>query len=276
MFPTVQFLNVQIPTFFLTLSVVSVLVLFLIQNRARHWYRNFFWLPDDFVKTVWSLTLWILIGSFIGGRLGHVLIEEPRYYLAMPERVFAFWMGGFVFFGGFFLAVAFSTGFLLWKKTPQPLIYFDFFAPVVSLSYVLGRIGCFLNGCCYGKVCDLPWDISMADAQGLVYSRHPTQLYSAAWELGLFLFLYFWQKPKFFYLFRAESLRAREIGSLFVVWLFFHSLGRFILEFWRDDFRGPEFLLTPSGWISLCLMVICLFVHPQAPARIGRRRNTSM
>ena len=259
MFPVVQFFGLQIPTFFFTLSLISVLILVLIRYRSRRWYGQFSWLPEDFIHIVWSLTLVILVSGFLGGRLGHVLIEEPSFYLSQPQRIFAIRSGGFVFFGGFILGLVCVCAYMFWKKLEHPEVYFDFFTPLISLSYLLGRWGCFLNGCCYGKVCDWPWALSIPDAQGLLYPRHPTQLYSIGWELILFLFLWIWQRPRVFYLFKPESVRLKKMGNLFIVWLFFHSLGRFIIEFWRDDFRGPEWILTPSGWISLGLMTISLF-----------------
>jgi phosphatidylglycerol---prolipoprotein diacylglyceryl transferase len=259
MLPTVQLFGLQIPTFFLTMSLISILILFLIRKRAGHWYKNFYWLPGDFNSVVWSLALLVLVGGFIGGRMGHVLIEEPQFYLERPERLFIIWQGGFVFYGGFFLSLAFVCLFLFGKRKKQPLLYFDFFAPLIALSYLLGRLGCFLNGCCYGKVCELPWAISITDAQGLVYPRHPTQLYSVAWELVVLLILWIWQKKRSFYLLQIAPLRMGRLGSLFFTWLFLHSLGRFIIEFWRDDFRGPQFLLSPSGWISLLLMLISTY-----------------
>lgn len=254
MFPHINLFHFEIPTFFLTMSLISVFILVLIRLRSDRWFKTFYWLPSHFQNIVWSLAFLILVGGFMGGRLGHILVEDPRYYYESPVRIFLFWQGGFVFLGGFLFAGLLSIIFLYGKRIAQPLLYFDFFAPLISIGYILGRFGCFLNGCCYGKACDLPWGILMPDSQGLVYLRHPTQIYSVLAEFLVLMILWIWQKRKSFYMNQVASERNPRLGTLFAAWLFLHSGGRFVIEFYRDDFRGPTYLLSPSAWLSLILI----------------------
>lgn len=167
-----------------------------------------------------DITLVCLISGFLGARLLHVMYEDPAYYRESPWRIFQIWNGGFVFYGGVIGAFFGTSAFCNWRREPFWL-WADLAAAPISLGYALGRIGCFLNGCCYGKYCDLPWAVHM---QGGL--RHPTQLYATFWDLivvGLIV--------------KFEG-RAKHVGQVFGAWLFLHALGRAIMEMFRDDPRG--------------------------------------
>lgn len=176
-----------------------------------------------------------MISGFLGGRLFHVLYEEPQYYAEDPWRIIEFWRGGFVYYGGFLLAT-FAGLFYLRRKAPHKIFtYLDLFSPVAALSYSLGRVGCLLEGCCYGRYCELPWAISQ---------RHPTQVYASLWELGVVFILIGFEKTKF------------KSGQVFFLWISLHALGRLLMESFRDDFRGPFFLISISSWLSLILLSV--------------------
>lgn len=184
-----------------------------------------------------------MISGFLGGRLFHVFYEEPQYYLHQPLAVFKFWNGGFVYYGGFLAALAASLIYGQFKSL-KLLSWADFFTPLFSLAYALGRFGCFFEGCCYGQFCDLPW---------AVHGRHPTQLYMVLTEfLTLILILFLEQKIK---------KSHRPSGFLFLTWLLFHSLGRFLIEFFRADERGSTVFhnLSISQFISILIIISSLF-----------------
>lgn len=174
------------------------------------------------VKIILDLFLVISLSALFGARLFHVLYEEFAYYEENWLRVFEFWRGGFVFYGGLISAILFGTLFIYFKKQKDMAKVFDLCAPVISLAYAFGRFGCFFAGCCYGRFCDLPWSIP---------GRHPTTIYSSIWEFGVWLILY-----------GSEKKLSQNPGKLFALWLTLHSLGRFIVEFYRDDFRGPAYI----------------------------------
>ncbi|MBX2994366.1 MAG: prolipoprotein diacylglyceryl transferase [Bdellovibrionaceae bacterium] len=186
-------------------------------------------------KTAWNLVLIIMVGGFIGGRLFHVVYEYPSLYLEHPMQILRFWEGGFVFFGGFLVAMAGFAGYIFWKHEPF-LRWADFFAPIIALGYAFGRLGCLIAGCCYGNFCDAPWAIQ---------NRHPTQVYAFITE-GL-LFLYLIKKEK----------SHPPAGKIFSLWLIWHGVGRMVMEFYRADFRGAQFGgLSVSSWISLVILSI--------------------
>lgn len=224
MLPVITVFSLNIETYFLWISLTLVVCLSYFKNRAQ----------KNGLATTLSLDLYlvVMISSLICARLIHIFYEQPEYYAQQWSRVFEFWKGGFVYYGGLLGAIIGGVVFLKLKKVTNQLQIFDAAAPVISLGYGLGRWACFWAGCCYGKSCELPWSVA---------GRHPTQIYSSIWELGV-LFLLLGIEP-----------RLKKSGLLFAIWLCLHSLGRFVIEFYRDDFRGPIFILSISGWISVFL-----------------------
>ena len=149
-------------------------------------------------------------------------------------------MGGFVWYGGAIVGGIVSMLFVRFKKWPLGP-WLDLFAPIIALGYAIGRFACFLTGCCYGAVCVL------ADGTGF---RHPTQLYATAWEAVALAILLWLEKQK---------LRNWPSGRIFSTWLIMHSIGRIVMESFRDDPRGPTPLgLSLATWISLGLITATL------------------
>lgn len=187
---------------------------------------------DHSAATALDLFIWVVVGGTIGARVFHVLYEEPAYYLQNPLHVFYFWQGGFVFYGA--VIAGFFAGWLNLKIKKQSFpLWLDFFTPVVSLGYAVGRWACFLAGCCYGRICDLPWAISMrqVDLQRnsvIEVHRHPTQLYASLLEFSLLYAVLYFEKKRTF----------KKPGHLFFFWLGVHSLCRVFVELFRDDDRG--------------------------------------
>lgn len=239
MFPTISIFNIAIPTYFVIQSLAVIICLIWI-----YWETQKSHLESDHI---WNLSLILMITGLLGARLFHILYEYPSLYLDQPSRVFFVWEGGFVFLGGA-LCAALSGYYYLWlKKVVSKWDYFDFFTPVVSLGYLLGRLGCLMAGCCYGKICTLPWAMFF-HTDDIAVARHPTQLYYILWELIIFCILLLLKKQPW--------LKQKKSGSLFWIWLSVHSLGRFWIEFFRDDFRGPQWGFSISAWISLVLLTI--------------------
>jgi phosphatidylglycerol:prolipoprotein diacylglycerol transferase len=229
--PILDFGFIQIPTFYLVISLSVTFILLLINSELNQ-------KPKIDRKMTFDITLIAMIVGFLGARLTHVFYEEWPFYYEFPLEIFKFWKGGFVFYGGFIAAFA---AVYVYLKAKKQNIYFwaDFFAPYIGLSYALGRIGCFFEGCCYGTHCDLPWAVA---------GRHPTQLYMSLAEVLLLAALVFWRKKK------IDLLKP---GLVFLTWLCGHALNRFIIEFFREDDRGALIAdLSISQWISVGLFII--------------------
>jgi len=197
-----------------------------------------------------NLFLYLVLSAILGARILYVLINLKTYAHA-PLDVFKIWEGGLVYYGGFVCAVAFVAFYL--KKHKVPVLKFaDLFAPVLALGHALGRIGCFLAGCCYGKPTEVPWSIVFSNADSLALKNvhiHPTQIYESVSNLLIFTALHLYNK------------RNHKDGKTAAFYLLLYSVMRFTIEFFRGDERG-EFLLglSPAQNISIALFILGIII----------------
>lgn len=232
----------QLYSFGLAVALGVMTVVFLMTRRAR--LQGF---PDP--DTVLDIVFFTVVCGLAGGRILFVF-ENASLYADRPLSMLAIWEGGLIFFGGLAASLAGLTLFLRFKKIPV-LRGFDFLAPFAALVHAFGRVGCFLNGCCAGKVCDLPWSVRFP---GESFSRHPTQLYEVGWNLFLFLVLSRVQK------------RPHGSGTVLGLYLSGYGFGRFVIEFFRAG-NPTWFIFTHNQWISLALAAGGLLLYAR-----GRRR----
>ena len=190
-------------------------------------------------EKIYSLVTYIIIGAIIGSRVGYLLFNPSN--LTNFLDIFKFWEGGLSFHGGFIGGLLF--GFLYIKKNNLNFWKIaDVIAPSIPIAHAIGRIGCFLRGCCYGIETTLPWGI-----QHLGEIRHPTQIYSS---IALFLIFIFLSKQKY-----KKSFN----GSLFLTYIIIYGIFRFLIEFIRVE---PRILLGLTGAqiVSIVLFVIAIFI----------------
>ena len=194
----------------------------------------------------YDIVLWALVGGILGSRLFYVL-GHWDYYTSDPLQILLIQSGGLVWYGGL-LGGAAAVVFLLWRKGLHLPTFADVVAPALPLGAAIGRIGCFLNGCCYGKTTALPWAIDYLGAK-----RHPTQIYEFIMNLAIFGLVW--------------SLRKRtgKPGSLFLIYLMVYSLARFSVEFFR---------VTIPAWMGLSgsqLISVIIFVTATSVFILTRR-----
>ncbi|MFP4159350.1 MAG: prolipoprotein diacylglyceryl transferase [Desulfobacterales bacterium] len=201
-----------------------------------------------------DLCFYLVIAAILGSRLFFVLLNLD-YYISAPLDVFKIWSGGLVFYGGFI--AAFATALALINAYGLPLgKTADVAAISLPLGHFFGRLGCFSAGCCYGETCDLPWAVSFSHPESLAplnMALHPTQLYSAAANLFIFLVLLLWRKKKRFH------------GQVFLLYMVLYGLLRSFIEIFRGDDRGAFVAGTLSvsqtigisvAFFSLVILVI--------------------
>jgi phosphatidylglycerol:prolipoprotein diacylglycerol transferase len=172
-----------------------------------------------------DVTLWLMFGSIVGARFVYVTTYWKQEFADQPlSEIFMVQHGGLVFYGGLIGATLTGIGYLLWKKQPVWKIA-DILAPSVALGSVFGRIGCLMNGCCYGYQCSLPWAIRFpADHETHGAAVHPTQIYDASLNLILYLTLAWWISRKKF------------DGQIFAAYLMGYAVFRSIAEHFRGDY----------------------------------------
>ncbi len=237
MFPFIEFQNFKISVYFVTLAIVYCI------GIQYYFYRlKKFPLKPSIAA---DLLFVLMVFGFIGARLFYVLYQEPEFYVQNLKQIFYVWNGGFVYYGGFLASVFAGILFLKLKKQ-NIFLWLDVSAPVAALSYGLGRLACFFNGCCYGAETDVFWGFKFPHLHGL---RHPTQLYAVVYEIGVWLLLLLLEK-------KLNFMKAGK-GALFFTWLLLHGVGRIVMETLRDDSRGELiFGFTISTWISLILIIL--------------------
>jgi len=187
-------------------------------------------------KAVMDVGFWLVISGIAGARIMYVLFYARDRLLHDPLLVFRTWEGGLVYWGGFLLAL--PTAALLCHRHGLPVLRaLDLTAPSVAIGQALGRIGCFLNGCCYGVACNLPIGVKFPH---LDHPVHPTQLYESAAQFVWFGIL--WSMRK----------RIKRPGALISLYVIAYSATRFAIEFLRGD-GNPQFALglTLAQWTGI-------------------------
>ncbi len=218
-----------LPVFsFGTLIALGVfLSLFLMSRKSR---RTGFPASSEIAA---DLVFAAVFSGFIGGRLFYIF-ENAAYYTQSPLKVFTLWEGGLIFYGG----VAGALLGLFWTFKVKKIPYWkglDFLIPYVALTHAFGRVGCFFNGCCAGKPCDLPWAVTVEGVR-----LHPVQLYEAAFNLLLFLFL------------NARHEKKKFDGEIISLYFILYAAGRFVFEFFRVN--PGWWIFTYNQWESLALL----------------------
>lgn len=190
-------------------------------------------------EKIYTLLIYIIIGAIIGSRIGYLLFDLNN--IANFLDIFKFWGGGLSFHGGFVGGIL--SGFFYVKKNRLNFWEIaDVIAPSIPLAQAIGRIGCFLRGCCYGIETALPWGINY-----LGETRHPTQIYSS---IALFLIFIFLSKQKY---------KKNFNGALFLTYIIIYSVFRFFIEFIRVEPR-VLFGLTGAQIVSIVFFVIAIFI----------------
>ncbi len=173
-----------------------------------------------------------------------VLTDSLFKLIETGEFVF----GSSTFYGGMLCVLAVFPLLLLIKKKRKVSVYERLcdLAPCASAGHFLGRIGCFLGGCCFGSPTDsclsvvFPENSPPYNYYGGFVAVHPTQLYEAAYLLGLFLFLLLFVK--------------RDALPLYLI---LYGAGRIFIEFFRNDDRGGVGLpLSPAQFLSILLIIL--------------------
>jgi phosphatidylglycerol---prolipoprotein diacylglyceryl transferase len=187
-------------------------------------------------EKILDLGPWLILGAIVGSRLFYVFSNWQEFAGKPFFNMLNIRQGGLVFYGGLIGATLATLLYLRWKKLPI-LIFADVLAPSIALGAFFGRLGCFMNGCCYGQACSLPWAVHFpADSDAGPAARHPAQLYDSLLNLVLYAGLA--------WLYR----RKRFDGQVFATHLVCYALLRSFVEVFRGDYERSKYLL--GGWVT--------------------------
>lgn len=230
---------------------------------------------------IFDISMYIILAGVLGARVFYVFFETPEEFKGQSWTVvFEIWKGGLTFYGGLIGATA-VVFLYIWIKKLDTLKLVDILSPPTMLGLGFGRIGCFLNGCCWGKLFSADsWGISwtwkahtycwqdqlhhghIVKGATLTLPVHFTQLYSLtlAWLVAFFLLAFsrYWQKRQ---------------GSVFGLMLILYGISRFIVEFFRADnaiaYLGGRFTISQmvslSGiFLGVAVMVLVMKINKPA------------
>lgn len=232
-----QFGGFQLATYGLFVAAGFIVGIYWLRGRIKEMGLG----EDRF----WGLIYSCFLGGMLGAKALFIALSWDSYAGARMQ-LFTDIRYGFVYFGGFVGAVL--AGLIYARRFNLSFLKIaDYFGVALPIGHAIGRIGCFMAGCCHGGPCTLPWAVVFDHPESLVSPDlfgvpvHPTQLYESLADLFIAAAGYM--------LLRRRTLRN---GSVFLFYVVSYSIARFLVEFVRGDPRG-EFVggLSPSQWIAI-------------------------
>jgi phosphatidylglycerol---prolipoprotein diacylglyceryl transferase len=233
-----EFFNISIYGYGAMIALGICAAVLLVTRRARQ--RSY---DED---SILNMSIFAVIAGILGGKLLYIItdikiiIQDPSLLKDIGS--------GFVIYGAI-IGGALAVFIYCRKKDWRFLKVFDLVIPSIPLAQGFGRIGCFLAGCCYGKETILRIGVEFKNspfAPAGVH-LHPTQIYSSIFDFFLAFFLLWYDR------------KERKEGRIFSMYVIIYSIGRFLVEFLRDDPRGSVGALSTSQFISIFTLVIGIF-----------------
>ena len=198
-----------------------------------------------------------MIAGVVGARIFYV-VQNWNYYKVNPAAIIRVDQGGLVFYGGFILALITIVWYVRKICKTDVIRVLDALAPALAVAHALGRVGCFFNGCCYGKPADLWWSVVYpANTEPFVrygaMALHPVQIYEAILNVILAIVLSF-------------VLRKSKRGVTTASYVLTYGLLRFIDEFFRGDHSDFVQGFTPAqvigfGMIPAGIILLIVFLR---------------
>jgi len=238
------------PTYGILLVLGMLAGLWIVTRQARKAGL----VPD----TISDMAVYAIIAGLIGAKVLLLVVEWP-FYSRNPRELLSLFQSGGVFYGGLLGAIPVAFWYARrhrldgWKTA-------DVLAPGVAVGQAVGRLGCFMAGCCYGRPTDVPWAVTFTDLYAnrnvgtpLDTPLHPTQIYES---LACFLILgiLLWMAP-----------RKRFHGQVVLAYVTLYAVARFVIERFRGDaIRGFVLggRLSTSQAIAIAMIVAVALVLP--------------
>jgi len=199
-------------------------------------------------EKITNLAVYCAMAGIVGAKLFMFLFDIGDY-IRNPGQIFTLetLQAAGVFHGGFLVALLMAVFYMRKQRLPA-FSTMDAFAPGVAIGQAIGRLGCFAAGCCWGKVCYLPWGVrfrsDFAAPVPLDKPLHPVQLYESAADLIIFGILY------------RQFNRGHRPGQVIGMYLVLYSTARFIIEFFREHEQALVGPFSLTQWIALGLLIL--------------------
>lgn len=228
--------EVHIHTYALLIVVGTLLTIYNIHKRSKTQLQGYVLQPSFYYGA--------FIAAYIGGKF-FVFLEQPTLDANKIKLIFST-NGGFVFYGSVLFMLAYLCLYAQLKNI-KILALTDIVCLSTIYAIILGRLGCFFGGCCYGKVTTSAFGVSYPQSNTLV-KVFPVQVYESLLMICILLILLKMEKHKNFN------------GKITAWFLILHAIERFMLEFLRGDFRGVWFngFFSPAQYTALGILAICV------------------
>lgn len=203
---------------------------------------------------VMDLGIYLIIAALVGAKLMLIAVDFD-YFRSQPRELLSLVRAGGVFYGG--LLAALGVGLVLVRRYKlDAWTVADLTAPGIALGHVIGRLGCLLAGCCYGRPTDVPWAITFTNPAAatnvgtpLNTPLHPTQLYDAGAELLIMILLL------------VTERRGRPFaGRTFWLYMLLYAISRYIIEIYRGDERGMVLGMATSQFVSILIVPLSIIM----------------
>ena len=221
-----------------------------------------------------DLLFWVMVSGIVGARLAYV-VANLKSFILDPVSIFRVDQGGLIYYGGF-VGAGLAIFYFARSHGETLTSLLDFVITSVPLGHAFGRVGCLMNGCCYGKTYD-GWPSISFPAGSLAWWQHvdshrlsaeapwslpvhPVQIYEAIFNVALFLFLGFAYR------------RKRGEGEILGLYLMAYPVARFIFERLRVAAHGRVAGLSSAQYLSALLFVFGIVVLTRA--RLKARHKT--
>ena len=247
-----EIFGIQIKSYGLMIAIGIIVAATLFINKGKK--KGF---DED---SLLNLIIFAIIGGMLGGK-GLFIITEFKNIIKEPSILLNFGYGFVIYgaIGGGALAMYLYSK----RKNWNVIEMIDITVPGLAIAQGFGRIGCFLAGCCYGAETTSPIGVkfpqnSLAPAGIHV---HPTQIYSSIFDFLLGFFLLYYSK------------KERKNGKVMGLYLIIYSIGRFLVEFLRNDPRGSVGALSTSQFIAIFTLVLGIIIFNNHKAFKGAKKN---
>lgn len=246
MFPYLNLFGLKLPSYGLMMALAFIAAILFCYFRAKKKGLD--------VDQILNLAIIAIIAGVFGAYLMYIFVTYPLSTIIQSIKDGSFYVfkaGGLVFYGGFILAAICCILYAVVKKL-NIANYASVIIPSIPLAHAIGRVGCFLAGCCYGKVCNTPF----TNMFSVVYTNpiggapvgvpvFPVQLLETALNLIIFVILLVY-----------TSRKIKSLSSVFL-YLICYSVVRFVIEYFRaDEIRGIFLGISTSQWISIVLFIV--------------------
>jgi phosphatidylglycerol:prolipoprotein diacylglycerol transferase len=222
----------------IAIGIIAALILFNHRVKKRGYDED----------SMFNMAILAIILGVVGGKLLYI-ITELKSIIENPSQLKDFG-SGFVIYGSIIGGV---LGVYIYcrKKGWNMLKVFDLVIPSLPLAQGFGRLGCFLAGCCYGRETNSFIGVKFKEGSlGPVGANVlPTQIFSSVFDFLLALFLLWYDK------------KERKDGKVFSLYLIIYGMGRFAIEFIRNDPRGNIGILSTSQFISLFIVLLGVIIY---------------